>query len=753
MTQRADEVGGAVVLKAVHSPIGGPADGLPRMVARHLRLVGLDRAQTLERAETLMRAQGLTDPHEWQALTELVSPAPETDGSAPHAGVRFRTAAERHMVVRRLIERLTAERPVVVRLEDVQWGADALEFALRFVRAQEESPSPVLLVLTARDEALADRPAEAKRIEEVLATKGASRHHVPALSPGDHRTLIEALLGLEGDLAEKVADRTGGNPLFAVQLVGDWVQRGVLEVGENGFVLQAGERAVLPDDIHQVWSLRLSRALLGQPESAQVATELAAILGGEVDQSEWQAVAEEAGVELPPGLLDALVMNRLAIRVPGGFELGHQMLGESLERSARENQRFESLHRMAASMLRRRHGIRAKGVPGRLARHYLAAGALELALQPLLMAAKERFDTGEFQEALGILAERDAAIRELKTAPEDPRWGDGWALEAHLLVMTGDLAGALKKSEETEAAARRYGWPNILAEALWVRAAITYRHGDSDQAIARYQDARSEFERVNDAGGVARSVFGVGDAYYRLGKHREAEQRYQEALALFEAREDMSGTADCLWGLGYVAMWRNDFDRATQLFARQLELAEQAGNRHGMATALNAQSEVKRLIGAFEEAEAGYRKAVAIDQAIGSIDLAAHESNLGLVLLARGQYDEARELTESIRARFVKTNSRAQVLIVDSMMLAPAIMKGETELWDAYMTEMIALIEETGSNDGDLALALEIAGRCAAERNDVARARRAYEICLAQWQGLRRPDKSRAVEVALSKLG
>ena len=42
------------------------------------------------------------------------------------------------------------------------------------------------------------------------------------------------MLGLSSDLARRIEERTGGNPLFAVQLVRAWVQQGLLAVGPEG---------------------------------------------------------------------------------------------------------------------------------------------------------------------------------------------------------------------------------------------------------------------------------------------------------------------------------------------------------------------------------------------------------------------------------------------------------------------------------------------------------------------------------------
>jgi serine/threonine protein kinase/tetratricopeptide (TPR) repeat protein len=782
MTQRADEVGGATVLKAVHSPIASPNDGLPRMIARHLRLVGLERGLVLARLERVLRSMGVTDPYEWMALTELVSPS---TGPAPaESSVSFRTASERYALVRRLIERLAHERPVIVRLEDVQWGAEAMAFARHLLEAQERSPSPVLLLLSGRDEAFADRPAEAELLRALLSPPEATARPsqrpsaapaepilapgpgraesaarallVPTLSAEDHRVLVQELLHLEGDLATQVAARTGGNPLFAVQLVGDWVSRGVLEVSDRGFVLQNGEAAVLPDDIHQVWTQRLSRALVGLPQTAQAAIETAAVLGNEIDLEEWQAMLEDTK-PVEPGLLgqvfDALIKNRLAIRVPGGFAFAHGMLRESLERSAREEGRHQTLHRMAASMLRRRYGMRRHGLPERLARHYLAAGALELALAPLLAAARERYESSEYPAARALIAQRADALQRLGTSADDQRWADGWVLEAHLEVLTGRLAEALVLTRRAEEQARRHGFGLLLAETLWLEANIAYRHGDAPAAIPLYRSARNAYEGGGDVLGSARSVLGIGDAEYRLGNLRSAEQLYDEALALFERKHDPFGIADCLWGLGYVAMWRGDLARAEALFQRQLAALESSGNRFSLAGCLNSLAEVKRLSGESAAAEAGYRRAIAMAEAIGSIESVAHRSNLGLVLIARGQLAAAAAEVRPLREGLIGKRELGQLATVDAIVLPGTIEEGDLEGWDMLLEEIVTLLGETGLVDGDLASSMQVAGDRAAAAGHASRARLAYGVSRDQWRSLKRADKQAEVEAKLRALG
>jgi len=132
-----------------------------------------------------------------------------------------------------------------------------------------------------------------------------------------------------------VDERTGGNPLFAVQLVGDWVYRGLLEAGPQGFVLRPGVVVQLPDDLHEVWSGRVSRLLEGKPKGTREALEIAAALGSSVDSREWAEACKAASVPCPPALAESLVANRLAVRNQEGWDFVHAMLRESLERLAR----------------------------------------------------------------------------------------------------------------------------------------------------------------------------------------------------------------------------------------------------------------------------------------------------------------------------------------------------------------------------------------------------------------------------------
>jgi eukaryotic-like serine/threonine-protein kinase len=745
MSDRADEVGSAIVLKATHSPIPSPSDGLPRMIARYLRTIDLSREELLARLKKMLVARGVSDEYEWNALTELLMPSTEEQRQKGGA-VRFGNAKERHQLVRRLIGRLAEERPVIVWLDDIQWGADTLAFAAHVLRSPS---SPILMLLTAREEVLIDRAHESELIAELLRSELASRLEVPPLSPGDHQHLVQELLSLEPELAREVAERTNGNPLFAVQLVGDWVQRGVLELGSRGFRLKPGERALLPDNIHQVWAARIAQVLSHHPESAGLALEIAAVLGTDVDMSEWKSTCQQENVTVPPTLMLDLIASRLAEPTQAGWMFSHGMVRESLERSAGSTWRWREHHLAAASMLRRHYGLKVRGVAERVARHLLAADALEAALEPLLQAARERWETSDFEEAHQLLDQRERVLFTIDPERKDERWGLGWVLKAQVFTVQARFDESLSWAEKAEQAARASKWPWILAEALREQALVAYERGEHSRSNELYRRALSVYEDIGDHQGTVRCLFGLGDVAYRLGDLEGAEELYQRTYDLSEPVEDRIGMADGLWGLGYIALWRGALDRAQECFERQLALLEALGSQLGVARCYNSLGEVSRLSGDLERAAERYRHSHSIHKTIGSLGAMVAQLNLVMVLLGRGQFSEAHRVLDEIFAEYADSEERGHLVAAYCELLPCRSEIGDWKGWDAAFEKAVSLLRETALKDGDVAWTLQLAGDRALLKGERARARRAYALSLEMWRALGREDKAALVEAQL----
>ena len=725
IAERAHEVGGATVLRASHGPSPGAGDGLPRMMARHLRCVGLTRGEVLERTRRLLRIWKLDDEAEVEALAELI--APGTGEDAAHTAsrllrpLRAQTAAERFDLIERRCRRLARQRPVLILLDDLHWSAESIAFADHLLRVAD---LPVLILATVRDEALAERRLEAAAIDELLALPGASQLEVTPLSPGERAALVQQLLGLSGELAAQVEERTHGNPLFAVQLVGDWVQRGVLEVGETGFVLRPGEAARFPDDLHQVWSARVDRLLDGLPTGSREALEVAAALGPGVDRKEWETACRAVGSPAPPPLLEGLLTSHLAVRTEEGWRFVHPMLRESLERMAREAGRWPGHNRGCAAMLLGRAAAGERGIAERLGRHLLLAGQPASAVDFLLRGAAERRETSDYAAAHSLLAQRDEALQSLSAGRRDARWGGGWVLRARIHLHQGQLEEVFRWAGRAVTGGTEDEWTRIRSEALRLLGDAARRRGNLRQAVELYERCLS----TDAPHGVAASLWGLADVLRQRGDLERARELFERSERLYQEIGDDHGVADHLIGLADLARQRRDAAQAERLYRKAHHRFEQLGNQYGVARSLNGLGEAARLRDDLARAGGLYLQSLGILERLSSADGLFPRVNLALVDLGGGRFAEAREGLEEIRDQLEDLGWGGLLACVHAGLLACAAQARARGAWEASFGRLTELLAASGLQDPDIAWSAELSAKLAEDAGREAWARAARKL-------------------------
>lgn len=794
LVERAVEVGAAFGLRAGHGPGGGPLDGLAGLVALHARTIGLEKRALRRRLVEIVGRQGVREIEEALALGELLEPSQDVDPkdaksgakganvkekgtskhkvplvSDPDGGdgpkqtrddegqrIRLDSARERHAVALRYLARAAGDRPVVAWLDDVQWGSEAIAFARYVVDDKIARDARILVILSGNEEALGERPLEAAALEELVSSGRQSGRVVelrlPHLPEKDHRALVEELLGLEEGLAELVAARTAGNPLFAVQLVGDFVMRGVLELTPRGFALKKGERAALPDDLHGVWSTKIKRVISRTPPGSLEALELGAILGTAGDDGEWAAICEEGGVELSPKLADELLVARLLVPDDGGLRFAHAMLRESVMRGAAEEGRLEKHHKTAARMLLKRYGTR-RGTHERVGRHLVAAGDLEAALPHLLTAAAEASRGVGYPQAHALLAERDGAVDRLGIPEDDIRRAEGWAMKAGLLVDEGRYDEALMWANLVLRYRNDPRHARVLPAALRVRGECSVRQAKWNEAEARFREALAASEAVNDLENAMQSHVGLADASYYRGRMEDTGDHLARALGICQERGDEAGVAYCLWNSSYVALWLGHLDQARDVMLRQQKLARRAGHRSMIANGRNALGDLERMSGRYDDAEQRYEDALQLFEAIGSGKRRVVRVNMAMNALARGNLEKARLLAEELVPEVKKTGERVLSSLCHGVLAA---VSAHERRWDDHDTHIRGLQQprkETGLIDGEIALLFEIIGDYVRQQGDDERAALAYENAIEIWAAIGRTDRVDSVERALGKLG
>ncbi len=747
--ERAHEVGAAEVMVALHTRLSGPVHGLGAMLRRWLHAEGLDGAHLERRAARVLTAWGVQSKEAPRALCQLIAPRDYEQEEGPI--VRFSAPRERHVFMKRLFCAVGRRRPVVLHFDDVQWATDALAFARHL--AEQGDDVPALVLCTLADEALEGRDAEDWFVRDLADKDRVETLHLGALPQEHRKELVRELVSLEPGLASRVEKRTQGNPLFAVQLVGDWVARGLLEPGPKGFRLREGADVDLPRDLWQVWGARINRILLARPKQDRLALELAAVLGQEVDHVEWAAACEAAGIEPALSLVELLLGQRLAVELEhaNGWAFVHGMLRESLERSARSGGRWASHHRSGAEMLRAL-GRTGQAHAERLARHLLGAGDREGALDPLTTAIRRHIAANEFHAADALLAERERVLAALELPESDERYGQGWVMRARASVLRSDYTAAEHWAGLVLKAGVAHGWRRSWAGAMRELGLVHRLKGELERSRLCLDEAHAGAVELGDQQLAASCVRERGDLLVIQGRLGPAKVAFAEALAAFEALADVQASAQCHLGLGTIAKQQGELTEAALWFARAREGFAVVGSRWGEADCHVNLGELARLGGRLGEAETWYRKAQLLYQAIGALEGVLARLNLGLTLTEQGRYAESRRELEGCLTEMEEWGRRSMVGCVCALMMPSLARLGAWEELEVRLATAEKVLGETRFVDLDIARMAEAACRTCIAEGKRALARRTGAMALRQWNALGRDAERAALTQALTEV-
>ncbi|HKO26991.1 MAG TPA: adenylate/guanylate cyclase domain-containing protein, partial [Solirubrobacteraceae bacterium] len=183
------------------------------------------------------------------------------------------SAQETFWALRRGLEVLARERPLVMVLDDMHWAQpmllDLIEHLVEWIR-----DAPVLLVVLARPELRELRAAltvPGRRASDVI--------ELEALEPGESRALVDGLLedaDLPDDLLARILETTDGNPLFLGELVRMLVdERALVRTGDGWEIAGGADTIDVPPTIQALLAARIER--LRADERAVV--ERAAVIG------------------------------------------------------------------------------------------------------------------------------------------------------------------------------------------------------------------------------------------------------------------------------------------------------------------------------------------------------------------------------------------------------------------------------------------------------------------------------------------
>ena len=732
IARRAHELGAATVLKAVHGPIPNRRDGIAGAVTRFLGIEGVD-AQRAD--EIVMDRLGPT--FDARLLFDLLyKGTDESTGTST-----FVAPMQRFSAVARLLAHLSWERPVIFFADDVQWGADTLLFIQHLMK----SPARTLVLATVGSDSLPDRYWESQLIEELLRTDGVSTVNLRPFVEQEQLELIRQMLGLEESLARKVAERSQGVPSFAVQLVGDWVQRGLLQEGPEGFRLPKGTRIDLPDDVYALWNQRIEelQASVGVP-GVRTMLEVAAILG-RGDDDEWPLACAQLGLTVPADLVDQLVTRRLATRDAKGWAFYYGMLRDSLERDVEASSRGAEIFAACAEAADRTD-------PYRLAEFQVRAGRFNEAIDSLLSALRIGIASVAVDQSLQLVEVIRDLFVEVRAPAHDPRRGTLAEAQVTLTRLAGHFAEARRLATELASDAHRFRWDGVLADAHIHLGSLGQILGDPvDSVLKHFDEALSIFHELDEDAGRARAYQALADFHASTGKPETAANLLAKALEIFEASRNAEGAVQCLVAIGNAKLGEGFDQEAARWFRRAKAEALRLGLRQYEAAALDGLGLVSRRQDALETAQRQFEEAKEIWASIGSPSADEAAMHIGLVHFDRQELHVAERIFAELAERRGDVALSRMGLTVYAGMMAVCANAPDPKGFDQWRERLVSA-NTRAVRDPDLAQLTFLAGDIWARRRDKARARSSYDIARNIFLALGEERLADDVALAIGRL-
>lgn len=621
------------------SVIGAPGVGKTRLASEFEQSLGTDAAVVVLRLE---RAGGATFAPVADLLRAIAGVETLADTDGPDLGGmivdRLRSVVARlddaervsellagflgvgrdcsteelFFAVRRLLEALGRERPVVVVVDDIQWAEplflDLLEYLSEWI-----GNTPAMVLALARPEIRDIRPKWAeggRRESQVINLVG-----LDADATADLAARLIGADALPQDLVARLPDSTEGNPLFVGELMRMLVDDRVIVETDHGWQLRIDADAIdVPPTIQSMLSTRIERL----PDDERRLVELASVVGSEFPLG----VVASIGSTEPGRLLPVLErLRRRELVEPTGnywadepvFRFHHVLVRDSAYRRLLKTSRAELHLRVASWMemvasraggeqdlvvgyhLEQAHELRTQlhetgdetSAIGRRAAALLGAAA---------GSALERDDAAAagtlFVRAIGCLEESDDNLPELLMRGCDS------------LLAVGDLAEArqlLNRLEERATHDERLGaWATTFRAQLSVLT-------DPDGLEAAARDAADAAQRLvalEDPAGEASARLVRAGALARLGRIGDCEAELDHALAAARRADDDRRVAMVLSAAPVAAVWGPS--SLTRAGGRCLDVIRLVritiGSPTVEATATRCQAVVEALRGHFDVA-------------------------------------------------------------------------------------------------------------------------------------------------------
>ena len=536
----------------------------------------------------------------------------------------------------RLLRSAARRAPLAIILDNLHLADDS---SLRFLRSlcPELAASRLLVVGTCRAPGEAPREALTLTVEELAKVRSFLRLELTGLDKSEVLELVSRALDTRPEVADRIHERTEGNPLFVLELVRQMAadQRGETAGGP------------LPDGIRQAIRRRVERL----SPACRNALATAAVLGRSFAFETLERTYDGEGRGRVPELVgEAETAAVLQIESPGlrKFRFSHDLVREALLEGMPAVVKSR-IHARAALVLEEIEAADGRRLSGEILHHLVESGVLvepHRLVERTIMAAVEATDRCATDEALRII---DATLTvweglgravDVRVAPLVHRRGrlltdllrpvearDDLLRAFNLYLEAGDGRAAVEValtpamgSADGNVWMGDGGVPGLLEQALSLvpagsreHASLLLRRGSRADLCTALDFARASGEKHLEA-----------EALGKLAYH-ELMAWELDASAAWLASAEATGPSgiDHGFGLAYIRFCLGVITGSTDAAARAIhqldDLARRSRSLPGRTLALGCASFLAIKRGEWEEARRKVREGVALLASSGPV--------------------------------------------------------------------------------------------------------------------------------------
>ena len=568
-------------------------------------------------------------------------------------------ARAREEVARSVVQVLQARLrlgPVIISVTDLHWAdtamLDLFEQVLVALAGQ-----PFILITTARPDTELDWPPLTGRYTSVAL-------RLETLDRESSLELAAAILG-EGadlDIAERLFERSGGNPLFLEELA--------------ALIAGSGPTSVLPDSLRALIAARLDQL----PVEQRVLLDNAAVLGGAGTWGQLVRFGDELRQPTEISALNGLVAagllaldgRRWRFRSESVREVAYQ----TLTKAARAARHVGVARAMEDS---------GKAVADDVAHHYATAAEIARELGPIngvpkdvrssavrwLIEAAERAIDQMSSKAGVRLATRGIELL------EDDESDDASQQRRRLLLARADGLSDRREFDRARddiaaalSAALEHGDRASEASAHRLLGEVERLAGDPVASRLELGEAVRLWREIGDERELARALRGRGFLEVFSGSPVDAETYLSEADELYQRLGDRGGRAWVAQHRAWMAFLGGNIAEADERLHQAAETMAELGDRGGLGWAFGLLAYVRFFAG--DRAEAGDLAASVLAEALDRGDdwaagmMQTLQSNLAMW---EGKVEEALRLADEARGRMRRLGDRyGEVQAIASML-------------------------------------------------------------------------------------